>query len=231
MNLDQFLWSLLLLCITASLLALPFWPAWSEWRHPRDQGPTPPPPEAARLANRPANPAPLHLAPGARFETLQARTLLLGIGTVPAPAALNGLQRWQPPADARPWGVQGWHIAHHLEIAAGQFVPCSLVVRGRLHTQGGSRILGNIKARDGLHLGPDTQVQGNLFSEGDIWLGAGCNVSGLVMAEGRLHMAPGVVIGSPEHNSSLCADFIDVHGPVRVHGSVQARLGGQVADL
>ena len=105
----------------------------------------------------------------------------------------------------------------------------ALVVRGRLSVQGPCLIEGDIKAREGLRLGAGTQVQGNLFSEGDLWLEAGCRVRGLVVTEGRLHLDPGVVIGSPNAPVSVCADVIDVHGPVLVHGSVQARLTGSVA--
>ena len=65
--------------------------------------------------------------------------------------------------------------------------------------------------------------------EGDIRLDAGCHVSGLVMAEGSLHLATGVVIGTPDLPVSVCADVIEVRGPVLVHGSVQARIGGSVA--
>lgn len=222
---DLLLWSLLLLFVTTTLLALPFYPAWSEWRRPRDRQtrPVDPPPaqgEAPRI---------LQIAPGACFGALHASHLVLGSGPMPQRPVMPELHRWQPPAGARPWGVHGWHIGHHLDIPADQLVPCSLVVRGRLCTRGPGRIEGDLKARDSLRLGPGTHLQGNLFCEGDVWLDAGCSVSGLVMAEGALHLAPGVVIGTPDHPVSVCADVVEVHGPVHVHGSVQARIGGSVA--
>ena len=219
------LWSLLLLFVTTTLLVLPFYPAWSEWRRPSDRQSRPVDPPA------PQGQAPraLRLAPGACFTSVQASELVLGSGPMPVPPSLPALHRWQPPAGARPWGLQGWHIGHHLDIPADQLVPCSLVVRGRLSTQGSGRIEGDLKARDGVHLGPGTHLLGNLFGEDDIWLDAGCTVSGLVMAEGTLHLAPGVVIGTPQHPVSVCADVIEVRGPVVVHGSLQARIGGSVA--
>lgn len=222
---DLLLWSLLLLTVTTVLLVLPFYPAWSEWRRPRDRQPQAVEPPAALDTG----PRALQLAPGACFNTVHARHLMLGSGAMPAPSVQPTLQRWQPPAGARPWGLHGWHIGHHLDIPANQLVPCSLVVRGRLRALGPGRIEGDIKARDGLHLGPGTELQGNLFCEGDVWLDAGCSVSGLVMAEGSLHLAPGVVIGTPQHPVSVCADVMDVRGPVLVHGSVQARIRGSVA--
>ena len=138
---DPLLWNLLLLLLSAALLSLPFWPAWQEWRDPQDA-------DAAAADTAAAIPppetAPLQLAPGATFQSLHARRLLLGCGPMPAPAALPPLQRWQPPPGARPWGVQGWHIGHHLDIPADQLVPCSLVVRGRLCTRGPGRIEGDL---------------------------------------------------------------------------------------
>ena len=222
---DLLPWSLLLLFVSTTLLALPFYPAWSEWRRPRDRQTS-----AADLNAPPAEGLRrLQLAPGACFGTVHARQMLLGSGPMPTAPELPALHRWQPPPGARPWGAHGWHIGHHLDIPADQLVPCSLVVRGRLTTQGPGRIEGDLKARDGLHLGPGTSVRGNLFCEGDIRLDAGCHVSGLVMAEGSLHLATGVVIGTPDLPVSVCADVIEVRGPVLVHGSVQARIGGSVA--
>ncbi len=227
------LWSLLLLLACALLLALPFYPAWAEWRRPRDGQTWQLPAQLLREPETEPTPA-LRLAPGARFERLQAARIVLGAGAAPSAASvtpLHTLQRWQPPRGARPWGVRGWHIGHHLDIAQGQHVPCSLVVRGQLDVQGPAWIEGDIKARDSLRLGPGCRVQGNLFSEGDIRLAAGCQVSGLVMAEGRLQLSPGVVIGSPRQPVSVCADVIEAQGPVLIHGSVHARIRGEITSL
>lgn len=224
------LWSLLLLLTCTVLLALPFYPAWAEWRRPRDQQTWPLPPQLLQDPET-ATQASLRLAPGAQFERLQASQIVLGTAAVPSPASVStraGLHRWQPPPNARPWGVRGWHIGHGLDISPSQHVPHSLVVRGPLQVHGPAWIEGDIKTRDHLRLGPDCRVQGNLFSEGDIRLGPGCRVSGLVMAEGRLQLAPGVVIGTPQQPVSVCADVIEAEGPVLIHGSVHARIRGEI---
>jgi hypothetical protein len=223
---DTWLWASALLALSAALLALPFWPAWAEWRRPRDRSPLPIP-EAAPPAQDPH--APLMLANGEHFETVQSNPIVLGEGVLNAVPALPALQRWQPPPSARPWGTQGWHIPHDLHIPAGQHVPCSLVVRGRCVLQGPGWLQGDIKTRDGLRLGAGYRVQGSLFSEGDIRLDSGSQVSGVVLAEGRLQLAPQVVIGTPQQPVSVCADVIDVRGPAQVHGTLQARVRGQVA--
>jgi len=223
---DTWLWASALLGLSAVLLALPLWPAWSEWRRPRDRSALPVTPATASGRGQPS---PLRLANGAQFETLQSNPIVLGDGVLQPAPALPALQRWQPPPSARPWGARGWHIPHDLHIPAGQHVPCSLVVRGRCVLQGPGRLDGDIKARDGLRLGSGYQVQGALFSEGDIRLDSGSQVNGVVVAEGRLQLAPQVVIGTPQQPVSVCADVIDVRGPAHVHGTLQARVRGQVA--
>lgn len=171
----------------------------------------------------------LNVPAGAHFGTLPSQHIVFAEGPMPAalPPSVR-LTRWQPPPEARPWGLRGWRIGQHLDIAERQLVPCALVVRGRVSMQGPGRIEGDVRARGRLRLGAGIQVQGNLFSEQDIWLEEGCHVSGLVRAEGRLHLSPGVVIGQPERHVSVCADVIDVHGPVHLHGSIEARLQGRV---
>ena len=223
---ETWLWASALLGLSVLLLALPFWPAWSEWRRPRDRGALPIAEHPRPLGDQQL---PLLLANGASFETVQSNPIVLGEGALGTAPALPALQRWQPPPSARPWGRNGWHIPHDLHIPAGQHVPCSLVVRGRCVLQGPGRLDGDIKARDGLRLGSGYQVQGALFSEGDIRLDSGSRVSGVVVAEGRLQLAPQVVIGTPQQPVSVCADLIDVRGPAQVHGTLQARVRGQVA--
>lgn len=231
MTSGQLLWSLLLLAVTTVLIALPFWPAWAEWRRPRDLSPWPLPPEVLQTcrADSHALKERVRVPSGASFGQLQARHIQLGHGT-PAPAQpLPGLVQWQAPAGARPWGQRGWHLPRRLQIAAGRHVPGSLVVQGPLDVQSACLIDGDLKARGPLQLGAHCRVLGNVFGERDIALGPGCRVLGLVMAEGRLQLASGVVIGSPQQPVSVCADQIDVQGPVQIHGTVHARIQGHVA--
>jgi cytoskeletal protein CcmA (bactofilin family) len=225
MNIELWLWSGALLALSALLLALPFVPAWAEWRRPRDHA-------ALDVETGPASDPHfglLQLHDGEVFETLQAPCIVLGDGPPISPATLPPLQRWQPPPSARPWGVQGWLVPHDLHIPAGQLVPYSLVVRGRCVLQGPSRIEGDLKSRGKLRIGAGCQVHGGLFGEADVRIDTGSQVSGVVMAEGRLQLAPRVVIGSQQHPVSVCADVVEARGPVRLHGSVQARVQGHVA--
>lgn len=229
MTVDTLLWSLLL--VTATLvMALPLYPVWARRRSP-DQGAWPPSAANVHGPLRQDLPfrASLRLPPGARFEQLHAGRIILGAGTMPLPAPLPALERWQPPIDARPWGLQGWHVARALDIAPGQRVPCALAVRGQLHVRGPGVMEGDVRVRDSVRLGAGSHVRGNLFSGGDIRIGPGCSVRGLVMAEGKLHLSPGVVIGSPQQLVSVCADVIEAEGPVQIHGTVHARILGLIA--
>lgn len=222
---EPMVWHVLLWLVVGVLLTLPFYPAWSEWRHPIDRHALP----AHLPARTQALPASLQLAPGASFGQVQAQRLLLGSGPMPLAPDEPALSPWQPPASASPWGAAGWRIGQRLDIGAHRRVPGSLVVLGRLNMLGPGRIEGDLKVHKDLHLGAGVCVQGNLLGEGDIWLDTGCQVHGLVVTEGVLHLAPGVVIGTPGTPASVCARVIEVQGPVLVHGSVLAREGGQVA--
>lgn len=225
MNTDLWFWSVALLTLSTLLLALPFVPAWAEWRHPRDSQAL----AVAQTAAEHAHFGQLLVHDGEVFETLQAPCIVLGDGPPIAPTTLPPLQRWQPPPSARPWGAQGWLVPHDLHIPAGQLVPCSLVVRGRCVVQGPSRIEGDIKSRGPLRIGAGCQVQGALFGDADIRIDSGSQISGVVMSEGRLQLAPRVVIGAQQQPVSVCADVIDARGPVRLHGTLQARVQGRVA--
>lgn len=231
MNGQQLLWSLLLLAVTTMLIALPFWPAWAEWRRPRDQNSWPLPPEVLQASSvaHSALKDRVRVPSGASFGQLQARQIQFGQGTPAQAQPLPELVHWQAPAGARPWGQRGWHLPRRLQIAAGRHVQGSLVVQGPLDVQGACLIDGDLKARGPLQLGAHCRVLGNVFGENDITLGPGCRVQGLVMAEGRLQLASGVVIGSPQQPVSVCADHIDVQGPVQIHGTVLARMQGHVA--
>ena len=222
---DATLWSAIFLSGAIVLLMLPFYPAWSEWRHPCDEQTVP-----ASLSGQSAeSSADIALLPGATFRNLQAKRIQLGSGPMPLPEDLPDLHRWQPPPEARAWGSNGWNIGHRLNIPARQCLPCSLVVRGPLSIHGPGLIQGDLKARENLQLGSGVRVQGHVFCEGDIWIASGCAVAGLVLAEGALHVEPGVVIGLPGQPVSVCADAMVVRGPVVVHGSVQAKSGARVS--
>lgn len=206
----------------------PFQPDWTVGWHPHDVNPPPlngmdrPPTQA----NTPAQS--LHLAPGASFEHIQAERIVLGAGPICPSTAPQHLERWQPPVGVRPWGVKGWRIGHSLGIPQAQWVPCALAVRGQLDVHGHCVFEGDVQVRNSLRMGPGCHVNGNLLSEDDMRIDPGCCIQGLVMAEGKLHLSPGVVIGSPQHPVSVCADVIQVVGPVFIHGSVHARIQGGI---
>lgn len=231
MTTGQFVWSLLLIGVMAGLIMLPFWPAWVEWRRPRDKAcwPLPAPLLPARTSGHGELRRTLRVPAGADFNNLQARQVQFGNGTPATARRLPALALWQAPDNARRWGPLGWHWPRALRIPASQRVTSALVVEGPLEVQPCCLLEGDVKAVGKLQLGGNCRVLGNLLGGSDITLGPGCRVLGLVLAEGRLTIAPDVVIGSPQQPVSVCADQIDVQGPVRIHGTVQARLQGHVA--
>ena len=224
-DLSWFFW----LLPASMLLALPLYPLWVRVHGTHNKRAGSPSAASAPVQQGLSMRNTLHLPPGARFEHIQAEKIVLGADAIPLPPPLPNLERWQPPLDARPWAMQGWHVARALDIPPGQRVPCALAVRGPLHVHGPSLMEGDVRVRDSLRLGPNCHVRGNLLSGGDIRIGPGCSVRGLVMAEGKLHLSPGVVIGSPLQLVSVCADVIQADGPVQIHGTVHARIHGGIS--
>ena len=176
-----------------------------------------------------AHPASLQLAQGASFEQIQAKRIILGVGPIPPHSLSLDLERWQPPIDARPWENKGWHIGHSINIPLQLRVPCALDIRGQLRVEEHCVIEGDVRVRNHLHLGSRCHVYGNLLCTGDMRIDSDCCIQGLLMAEGQLHLSPGVVIGSAQKPVSVCADVIEVVGPVLVHGRVHARTRGAIA--
>lgn len=228
MTTDALPWYLWLLP-ASTLLVLSLYPLWVRWNGPHDKQARSRSSAAAHGQQAVPMRHTLHLPPGTRFEHIQAEKIVLGADAIPLPAPLPNMELWQPPKDARPWAMQGWHVARALDIPPGQRVPCALAVRGTLHVHGPGLMEGDVRVRDSLRLGPNCHVRGNLLSGGDIRIGPGCSVRGLVMAEGKLHLSPGVVIGSPLQLVSVCADVIQADGPVQIHGTVHARIHGNIS--
>ena len=83
---DLLPWSLLLLIVSTTLLALPFYPAWSEWRRPRD---------------RQTHPADLNSPPAAGLRMLQATVRKFVSGD------LFGVEKYLPEA-SRPKTQPKW---------------------------------------------------------------------------------------------------------------------------
>lgn len=208
--------SLLFWLLTLGLLALPFYPAWREWRHPSDDAPLAWP-SAAQSTSIPAAAA-LHATAtdmpsvGAKFE---------------APHPSDWHRRHRPhspqafaPPNAQPWGPQGWRVQGDCELPKGSYLPGSLVVTGQLRCGPDSVVEGDVKAHGQIRLDPGSLLMGALIGHGDISVGPDAEVLGPVLAQGAVRLAAGARIGRSDRPTSLSAQRLLAHRHAVVHGQV-----------
>lgn len=247
------LWpALALLGLTGVLVALPFVPAWREWRRPRDDQALPLSPLVAEPSVASAA-DPLVASP---YVLSHAVSLRVPVGTafvsLTAPAIWLGSRRtdraeWAwgrgaderdvheplPPASrvlsgAEPWGLQGARLAGDRVLPAGSRLQGPLLVLGDLQIGEGSVVHGDIKAHGDIRLAARCQVQGALVAGRSVQLGTGSAVQGPVLARRHLHLARGVRVGTPPHPSTVSADWVSLCAGSVVHGQVLAREAGVV---
>ena len=246
MSESVYLWSAVFFLLTGGLLALPFYPAWQEWRHPVDalalalktarphQGlPTSP---QVRLVQDVATPPVVSASvrilasSGSQFQKLMAPTIALGSADTE-----GRLHRQEPlrtslmtPPHAQPWGDRGWRIQGDCHLADAQLVTGPLVVMGTLTLGADCVVEGDVKAHGQVQVGPRSRIHGALFSEQAIALHDDTQVHGPVVSEVRVDLGPGVVIGRLEQPSTLSAPQLVAQADAVVHGTAWASQSGQV---
>lgn len=238
------LWSVVFFALTAALLALPFYPAWQEWRHPLDARalalksspnhhalPTSP---QVRLAQGVATPPVVSASvrivasSGCQFQKLMAPTLVLGSANAERPRHEPPHRTLVTPPHAQPWGDRGWRIQGDCHIADAQQVQGPLVVMGALTLGADCMVDGDVKAHGAVQVGPRSRIRGALFSEQAIALHEDAQVQGPVVSEAQVDLSPGVVIGRLAQASTLSAPRIVAQSGALVHGTAWATQSGRV---
>lgn len=246
MSESVYLWSAVFFLLTAALLALPFYPAWQEWRHPVDalalalktarphQGlPTSP---QVRLVQDVATPPVVSASvrilasAGSKFQKLSAPTIALGSADTERrnPRHERPRTSLMTLPHAQPWGDRGWRIQGDCHIADAHQVTGPLVVMGSLTLGADCVVEGDVKAHGAVQVGPRSRIHGALFSEQSIALQEDAQVQGPVVSEVRVDLGPGVVIGRLEHPSTLSAPQLVAQAGAVVHGTAWASQSGRV---
>jgi cytoskeletal protein CcmA (bactofilin family) len=249
MNETLFLWNGLFLAVTAALLAAPMWPAWQEWRRPKDRTSSSldqATPAAARPLARhglltasavaPAELQATHsilVTPGSHFKKLMAPRIQFGTADMHAPQREPGSAtvplvvptHWP---HATRWGADGWRIEGDCRIPASHRLDGALVVTGSLAMEHDSVVHGDLKVHGDVRLSPRAVVTGALTCKQHIDLGRACTVQGPVLCAGDLSIGDAVVLGSAHTATSVLAEHIRVRAAATVHGTVCARSSGQV---
>lgn len=234
MNTPLLLWNGLFLAVTAALLLAPMWPAWQEWRRPKDLASQPLQNSTAPTAAEVPATQRIWVRPGSHFRQLVARQILFGDNTAatPHPVQHHTLPALHVPTHwphATRWGEQGWRIEGDCQVPAGHRLDGPLVVIGDLWLAHDSLVTGDLKVHGHVRLAPRAVITGALTCPNDIHLGEACAVQGPVLCAGLLRLGDAVRLGSPEHATSVWADHILVEASATAHGSVCASASGQVA--
>ncbi len=104
----------------------------------------------------------------------------------------------------------------------------SLVVTGFLTIGMGTRVIGDIKAREGVSLGYGAEVRGAITCEKRVYVFKQARAWGPLVSESDVLIGAGAVIGLPEAQTTVTANNIIVEDGVTVHGTVWAREIGMV---
>lgn len=249
MNEALWAWHGLFLTMTAALLAAPMWPAWQEWRRPKDRASqtlardTPssrhPLPRHGLLTANAPEPSDLEAThsiwamPGSRFRKLVAPRIQFGTTDMHAPqqehakaaVPLHVPTHWP---HATPWGAGGWRIEGDCRIPASHQLQGPLVVTGSLAMAHDSVVQGDLKVHGDVQLSPRAMVTGALVCKNHIDLGSASAVQGPVLCAGDLSIGDAAVLGSPQQTTSVSAERIRVQASATAHGTVCARSSGQV---
>lgn len=245
MNTFIYFWTLAFFAFSLTLLLVPFYPTWREWRHPVD---------ACRLTIQDLYPAHLEhamgqlrltsgsmlsesvsanisiFAPsGSHFQKLCAPTILLGTAHA-APLSLTGVQiiTLIKPDRAKQWGDKGWRIDGDCCIPDAHHLQNNLVVTGSLHIGADCVIQGDIKAHGAVHIGPRSQLNGSLFSTQAITLRESAIIQGPVISEKSVSIGSWVLIGNLFQASMVSAPQIVAQSGAVVHGKVWSIDDGRV---
>jgi cytoskeletal protein CcmA (bactofilin family) len=175
--------------------------------------------------------AAIELGNEAWFERLEAPLLRFGSQAESAPAA--------PPFEGTPAGYADlpgalrqtpdlYLIRGDCALPPGKAYEGSLVVTGFLTIGAGTRVDGDIKAREGASIGPGAIVQGALTCEKRIYVFSQARIWGPVISESDVLIGAGAVIGLPKAQTTVSANNIIVEDGVNVHGALWAHEIGMV---
>jgi predicted acyltransferase (DUF342 family) len=104
----------------------------------------------------------------------------------------------------------------------------SLVVTGFLTIGMGTRVIGDIKAREGVSMGYGAEVHGAVTCEKRVYVFKQARAWGPLVSESDVLIGAGAVIGLPDAQTTVTANNIIVEDGVTVHGTVWAREIGMV---
>lgn len=165
------------------------------------------------------------------FERLHAPSLNFGSRDAAGPAPYTGMPSEASYADL-PDAVQQTPLLFLIRGNCALPPDCiyrgSLVVTGFLTIGMGTRVIGDIKAREGLSVGYGAEVHGAVTCEKRVYVFKQARAWGPLVSESDVLIGAGAVIGLPDAQTTVTANNIIVEDGATVHGTVWAREIGMV---
>jgi predicted acyltransferase (DUF342 family) len=165
------------------------------------------------------------------FERLHAPSLHFGSRDAAGPVPYTGTASDASYADL-PGAVQQTPLLFLIRGNCALLPDCiyrgSLVVTGFLTIGMGTRVIGDIKAREGVSMAYGAEVHGAVTCEKRVYVFKQARAWGPLVSESDVLIGAGAVIGLPDAQTTVTASNIIVEDGVTIHGAVWAREIGMV---
>ena len=175
----------------------------------------------------------IRLEEGCRFERLTAPRIEFGDAAVEGVhrEELSGTTTLLTPGDIPrilDAAAGRWLVRGDLEVPGKARVEANLVVTGTCSVGVGAHVLGSIKSHGDLVLSGGVRVDGSVVSGHRLVIGSECMVMGPVLSEMTIRLETACRIGTPERPTTVSAQRINAECGALAHGTVWARVTGQV---
>lgn len=173
----------------------------------------------------------IEIGSGSHFKRAQAPRLRLGPPLATGPVTQFPPRQSLTLAGASNSGGGRLLFDGDLRIPPGAEVVTDLVVHGDLYIGANARIVGAVKAHGSVTLETQAVVDGSVVSPDLIIFGDFCSARGPLISETKIYLAKGTIIGSLEFPTTITAPTIVAEPGVTTHGTLWARLDGEVLDI
>jgi len=115
-------------------------------------------------------------------------------------------------------------------LPPGETMNANVIATGGLRLASGSRFLGSAKSYRDTVVEQGAVVEGSIISGRTLHLGPRCFVAGPILAEREVVVSRGVRVGSRDALTTISCGAVRIASECRLHGTVWARVRGQVED-
>ena len=175
----------------------------------------------------------IHLSPQTHFERLHAPHVYFGApGNTPNQNPIEEkhplkIEKLVPVIDS---DGGRWLVDGDLVIPENSYFAGNIVSRKSVSIGSGSVIKGSIKSNGHMVIGENVTITESIVSDQNLLIGPYSQIAGPVIADGTITIATGCRIGTHECLTSISADTILIALGTVCHGTIWARIGGNVGN-